>query len=365
MPLPILTTLEDVRDLAGYLRTRAMGATVAEIRAVLRPQVVDPRKINAYLAWGIVERDGERLKLAARGWELARKPSAEAQILRGTLDSIVPYRSVLEWAYHQKMDSITNVDVAAHWAQHHRAVVGTENENTIKDAAVCFFQLAQGALLGKTTLGRRGKPTRLDLDREQLKGYVEAGPSAPPWSGEAAVAAAGTVETGIIVDESDSILPPKPEPVLPPVEPPKTEGRLRVFISHGKNMEIVEQVQSLLTLAHMDSEVAVVEETAAIPVSEKVFDAMQRSDAAIIAVTVEEGKTDAKGKPSINENVLIEIGAAFLLYQKQVVLLWDKRLPVPSNLQGLYRCEFEGQELTWTAGMKLSKAIQNFKKRTH
>jgi hypothetical protein len=60
--------------------------------------------------------------------------------------------------------------------------------------------------------------------------------------------------------------------------------------------------------------------------------------------------------------VLIEIGAAFVLYDRRVVLLWDKRLPVPTNLQGLYRCEFEGDELSWSAGMKLMKAIKGFKK---
>jgi predicted nucleotide-binding protein len=64
----------------------------------------------------------------------------------------------------------------------------------------------------------------------------------------------------------------------------------------------------------------------------------------------------------LNENVLIEIGAAFVLYERRVVLVWDKRLPVPSNLQGLYRCEFEGDEMSWSAGMKLMKAIQGFKR---
>ena len=59
--------------------------------------------------------------------------------------------------------------------------------------------------------------------------------------------------------------------------------------------------------------------------------------------------------------MLIEIGAAFVLYDKKVVLVWDKRLPIPSNLQGLYRCEYEGNELSWSAGMKLMKAIKEFR----
>jgi hypothetical protein len=35
---------------------------------------------------------------------------------------------------------------------------------------------------------------------------------------------------------------------------------------------------------------------------------------------------------------------------------------VPSNLQGLYRCDYEGNELSWTEGMRLMKAIQGFKR---
>ena len=57
---------------------------------------------------------------------------------------------------------------------------------------------------------------------------------------------------------------------------------------------------------------------------------------------------------------MIEVGAAFVLYDQRVILLWDKRLPVPSNLQGLYRCEFEGDEIGWDAGMKLMKALSQF-----
>lgn len=112
-------------------------------------------------------------------------------------------------------------------------------------------------------------------------------------------------------------------------------------------MELVEQVETMLGLADIKSEVAVKEEAAAIPVPDKVFNAMKKCHAAIIVVAVEEARKDVSGNYTINENVLIEIGAAFVLYDRRVVLLWDRRLPVPSNLQGLYRCEFEGDDLNW------------------
>ncbi|MBI2871137.1 MAG: nucleotide-binding protein [Candidatus Omnitrophica bacterium] len=355
MTLPVLTTGDDVLAVVDYLRNKPMGASLSEAKAVLK-RVIDPRKITGFVAWEIIQKEGERIKLAPKGWELARKTRPASQILSDILSGIAPYRSALELIYHQNLPEVTNADVAAHWHEHHSEATGTDNETTLKDQAVCFFRLCEAADLGKLVIGRKGQTTRFQPVREKLQAFIEAGPSSPPW-----------VETPLRTEEQ----PPETaaETGAPPVqpEPPtkqdekKTE-KLRVFISHGENMQIVEQVQTMLGIADIACEVAVKEESTAIPVPEKVFSAMRRCAAGIISVTADERNKGSDGKYSINENVLIEIGAAFVLYDKRVVLLWDKRLPVPSNLQGLYRCEFEGSELSWTAGMKLMKAIQGFKK---
>ena len=51
-------------------------------------------------------------------------------------------------------------------------------------------------------------------------------------------------------------------------------------------------------------------------------------DLMVLDPPVEEGREDQDGKHVLNENVLIEIGAAFVLYDTRVVLVWDKRLEV-------------------------------------
>lgn len=267
----------------------------------------------------------------------------------------------MEWAYHQKLDSITNVDVAAHWHEHHSDVLGTDNDDTIKNNAVCFFHLCEAAGLGKLVVGRKGQATRLSLDRTQLAQYVEAGPSTPPW-----VSGSSEPEDEVKINSAneDKPSPAQPAPVTPtPTAPvtPTMQTAVKVFISHGSNMDIVDQVQTMLGIADISSEVAVKEETSAIPVPEKVFGAMRRCQAGIIIVSVDEKRKNGADEYTINENVLIEIGAAFVLHEKRVVLVWDKRLKVPTNLQGLYRCEFEGNELSWSAGMKLMKAIRGFR----
>jgi hypothetical protein len=368
MALPLKTTRDDVQKVVNYFKTKPTGATLTEAQAALNKQLFDRRKVSAYRAWGVLSKDGDRYKLTPRAWDFARKPDTERDFYRQILDSNTAYRSAIEWMYHQGFDSVTVVDIAAHWHEHHASALGAEaKDDSIRDNAISFFHLCEGAGLGKLVIGRGGHPTRLTIDRDELKRYIEAGPSAPPWTEEAEKvteeeaaeeeATEGDESDRAEVDAEDSTVPQPESPPAPVVAEP-----LRVFIAHGKNMEIVEQVQTMLGLSDIENEVAEEEETAAIPVPDKVFSAMKRCRAGIICVSVDEGHKADDSSYSVNENVLIEIGAAFVLYDRRVVLLWDKRLPVPSNLQGLYRCEYEGDELTWSAGMKLMKAIQGFKK---
>lgn len=357
MALPLKTTAEDVRSIAKYLKTKPTGATASEAKAVDR-KMVDSRKLAAYVTWKIVAREDSKLKLTDRGSRLARYPEKGAEVFQEVVSLMKPYQSAIEMAHQQGLGTIDTNDVAAQWHEHHTDVVGDANENTLRENAVCFFNVAEAAGLGKVT---KGKPTRLDLDKKAVAAFIEAGPSEPPFAGtpdaeegKAEVEAAEAEEKAD--DDSAETEVKKPDPTTPqPGEP------LRVFISHGSNRDIVDQIEVVLGVADIEPEIAVEEETAAIPVPEKVLNAMRRCHAGIIAVTVDKNRKDEDGNYSLNENVLIEIGSAFVLYDQRVVLVWDKRLKVPSNLQGLYRCEFEGDELSWSEGMKLMKAVKEFK----
>ncbi|MFZ2253290.1 MAG: TIR domain-containing protein [Minisyncoccia bacterium] len=137
----------------------------------------------------------------------------------------------------------------------------------------------------------------------------------------------------------------------------------RVFITHGKNKEIVNQLKDLLTFGKFAPVVAEEHETTSKPVPEKVMTDMKSSAAGIIHIESEADLIDAEGKPhhKLNENVLIEIGAAMALYGERFVLLVRKGTHLPSNLQGLYRCEYEGEKLDYDATMKLLKIFNDFR----
>lgn len=347
MPLPILTTVEDVDVLTAYLKNKPTGAGLKEARAVIEEKYLDGRKLRALENWDLITSGDGRINLTERGRAYARgTPEERARILRQVLYEVNPYRTALEWAYHQSLDSVSTSDVAARWYEHNREEVGTESDTTLALSAVCMFHVSQASGLGSLTIGRRGKPTRLDLNREALRAFVEASDLVarlPFGEPKLAPSAPAPSETG---------------------PPPATKIEVpRVFVSHGRNTKILEQIKRTLEFGGFDSVVAKEEETTAVPVPEKIMEAMYRCNAAIINISADEEVTDPKGKRAfrINDNVLIEVGVAFVLYKKRVILLVDRRVTLPSNLQGLYRCEYEGDALDWETGLKLQETLTKFR----
>jgi hypothetical protein len=186
-----------------------------------------------------------------------------------------------------------------------------------------------------------------------------------------------TPETPEHEDHEESTSPPKPDAsgsqpvggatVTPPKPTQSTPGfdpkSNRVFISHGKQRGIVAQLKELLTFGNFEPVVSVERESTAIPVPEKVFEDMRSCGAGVIHVGGAGKYLDREGNEhsKINDNVLIEIGAAMALYGKKVVLLVEKGVTLPSNLQGLYRCDFEGDRLEYESTMKLLKTFSQFR----
>lgn len=146
-------------------------------------------------------------------------------------------------------------------------------------------------------------------------------------------------------------------------EPSKSQDKPKIFITHGKNKQVVNQLKELLTFGQFEAVVSVEKETTAIPVPDKVFEDMRNCQGAVIHVENENELLDKDGKTvhMLNSNVLIEIGAAMALYGKNFILLCQKEVKLPSNLQGLYRCNYEGEGLDYQATMKLLKAFNEIR----
>lgn len=104
-----------------------------------------------------------------------------------------------------------------------------------------------------------------------------------------------------------------------PASPTTTimDGRARkVFITHGKNKALIEPIKKLLAFGELEAIVSVQTQTVSQPVPSKVMNEMRSCGAAIIHVEDERHLVDKEGNEHIvlNDNVLIEIGAAMALY---------------------------------------------------
>lgn len=145
---------------------------------------------------------------------------------------------------------------------------------------------------------------------------------------------------------------------------PVEEANNRVFITHGKNVAIVEQIKKLLVFGGFEAVVAAENQTTAKPVPDKVMDDMRSCGAGIVHVGSEMKVLDGEGHEHqmLNPNVLIEIGAAMALYGRRFILLVERGVSLPSNLQGLYEVRYEGSGLDHESTMALLEAFAGFKR---
>ena len=173
----------------------------------------------------------------------------------------------------------------------------------------------------------------------------------------------GTIADVVDIKRSAGEADSETKPITP--SPLKAERVVnnKVFITHGKNREIVSQIKDLLSFGGFEPVVSVENETLAKSLPDKVMDDMRSCSAAVVHVGAERTLLDAAGNEHkvLNENVLIEIGAALALYGKRFILLVEEGTSLPSNLQGLYQARYSGGKLDYDSTMKLLKTFNEFK----
>lgn len=354
MPLPIRTTLVDVTTVCDYLITKPTGATLPEAKSVVDKKRLDGRKLTAMKFWGFIEDDNDKLKITEQGRLYVRDSgSSRSDVLRSVVSKVRPYKALVERSVHRGESTITATEVASHWYEHFREQ-SAESETTLNNQALCFFHLAQGADLGVLKIGRKGQPTRFEFDMDIAKGFLNM----PTTSGEAVLMEDPSEEAEEEGRDGESLNSHD--------APIQTNGSVqnanRFFITHGKNKKILGQIKEIVTYGKFEPVVAEEHETSAKPVPQKVMSDMRTCSAAIINVSRDNVLYDKEGNevPQLNGNVLIEIGAAMALYGDKFILLVEEGLELPSNLQGLYECRYQGDELSGAATMKLLKGLNDF-----
>jgi predicted nucleotide-binding protein len=126
-----------------------------------------------------------------------------------------------------------------------------------------------------------------------------------------------------------------PEPEAPRSKP--------IFVGHGKNTGPLEKVDKFLTKWNVNHKIAVEEPNKGRPIPTKVRDVMRECGSAILIFTKDVKFLDPETNEEIwrpSENVIYELGAASLLYDR-VVIMAEKGLHFPTNFESVGRIEFE------------------------
>ena len=337
--LPQLATPNDIRIVVHYLKKNLRGVTVDEAADAVKRQAFEPLKVSAYEAMGLTRRNGDRLQLDTLGIELAQKLEPEIEGFRIMLNRVEPYRAVLNWAYQQNVDCLVYSDVADYWHDNFQHFLGVCAEKTLESYVVCFFQFCQAAALGAHINGRKGQPTRLRLDSEELRVFLSIAPRA-------------------------NLKP------LPPIEKPQenfsfdmasneinsSERKFRVFVSHSNNENLAERVSSLLELTNMECKVSERKQNDAEFFSQDLLQTLQQCHTAVFILSAEDFISDEK----IKENVSAEICAALARYDARVILLCETKLSLPKFLDSFCVCRYERNDIGWDTGFELIKTMKNF-----
>jgi len=336
--VPLLATAADVREFVQYLKLKPNGVVAAEELDRPKKRLFDERKLAAYDLLGITTKDGMTLKLSSRGWQFARNFEFDAQTFRHLLSQTLPCWTALQWIRDQNIDMITAPEVTDYWQRFHPSVFNNTDEEQIKGAVVSFFSFCQGAALGTMTLGKRGHITRFFTDRAELRNFLEGTSGHEPH-----------------------------ETLFPPLEPPYLSSesqtrdvQLKVLIQ-SNDTRLVETLQTTLNLVDIKSEQIALGFPAMVSPS-SLFEEHQLENCALLMVIGEESlNVDSCGVRSLNEKVLLELGAAHILFEQRVVVLADKRASSPEGFDDLKYYEFDGEHLDWELGLELVRVLNAMK----
>jgi len=350
LALPLMTLLEDILALLKYFKTKPTGEELKKARVVLPSKVLDGRKLHAYEQLGLLERDGGKYRLTPEGRELANsigKPEFQ-QLLRDRVLTIDAYRACLEYAYHREVEELSSEDVGAFWHEHHREETGDAGEKVLRERVACFGRLCAAAGLAEFVVGRKGRPSRLRLQRDVLE-TVFAAESAPQVMSE--IGKPQEPEGAPATEEQDAARP------APPSERP-AKGR-GIFVGHGKNKKALTELKKILDQFDVPYKVAEEEPHLGRPISAKVKETMDECDAAILIFTADEELRDLNGEPvwRPSENVVHELGAAGYRYGTRIMILKDERIRMASNYSDLGYIAFEEGHLSSKATEVLKELI--------
>lgn len=339
--LPILATSNDVREVVRFLKQKPAGLSLVEAINFEPKRVFEARKIVAYEYWGIVKRDGERLKLTALGNKLADIIRGESRIFEEIIASTPIYLAVIEWIARQTLKLVSYHEVTKFWQELQNETAPNEADDKKSEAeVVSFFSICHAADLGIATVGKRGQPARLKIEPQRIKEFLvrcKESSGGRDFSNKS---------SEIIIRDSNNNQ--------------KSVSEIhRIYISTEQNIETTENLRRALELADFESISAGRLSNDYLQSSK--LKVMQSCQAGVIVVANNDCTVDSNGTTEIRSDRLTEIILAIALFNGRIVFIWDCLLSVPDYLEYYSSYLLIGSVDDFNVGYQTAKLIKGIK----
>lgn len=227
--VPIKTSIDDIEKVLAYMGRQVGWVEVTKVEKALGS--IDDRKINAMVEFGLILRDGGNLKASERG--LKFNSGDQIGAMREVLAGVELYRATLEWVHYKGKSEITATEIGQYWEASHSDTLGALKGSTLKDGAVCFGRVVEGAGLGTFTIGRGGKETRVEFRLAEVERVIDGTPAAEPSEEDSDTSTVVPEEPAASSDES-----PVSTPSTVTLPPPPARQQPTVSVATSPNVHV-------------------------------------------------------------------------------------------------------------------------------
>ncbi|HSK71215.1 MAG TPA: hypothetical protein VK892_05940 [Pyrinomonadaceae bacterium] len=335
LELPAAASAGDAREIVRFLSRENASFRINELQAAEPRRVFEPQKLAAYEAWGIIIRDENSIRLSDLGLELAKRNAFEKQIYRQILSNLPQYSRAIEWMSNQNLRIITFHDLANFWENSFpELLLGEKDSREIETVALSFFSICHAAELGIMTIGKRGQPTRLNIDVQELRSFLKKD---------------YLPESFVLPAEFENDSSSKFQ-----------QQNLRIYISPGQRRE-VDNLVELAELADFEALVA-----SDVCLENSLFSParvaqMQKCDFGLFILDKTHCRKQENGSLELRNEKIIEINTALALFNEKIVLFWDEDESLPQIIQNTKLNILMKTDSEWESGIQIVKALKEFR----
>ncbi len=174
MSLPQKTTAEDITTVVAYLKNQVGWTPLGRLRTAVDARHANGVKIESMKFMGLIDRNGEDVKLTDAGREFAAASTDEGRepIVAERLRAIPLFAETVDWMHYPKHLQPTKTDIANYWHDKQSDKTGGVTGDALTDGAVFFLRATDMAGLGKFVAAGTGRDTHLKGDENALEAFA-------------------------------------------------------------------------------------------------------------------------------------------------------------------------------------------------